>query len=127
MNDNDESQTEEPEDKTAKAPFEDFADSLRDAVKTGGKDARNAVEENLPKAKENFEKGVHDVAYALSYVAAFGTALIREIAPEPLTEGVREGKEAGRRAADEVVRNRKEREARESKFTPDDDPGSVPV
>src|SRR5690606_25767174 len=105
MNDNEESQTEDSNEKPPKPPFGDFAESLRDALKTGSEDARKAVEENLPKAKEGLEKGIHDVAYAVSYVAAFGTALAREFAPEPLTEGVREGKEAGRRAADEVVRN----------------------
>lgn len=128
MNDNEESQAEDNnKENPPKPPFEEFSQSIRDALKTGGEDARKAVEENMPKAKESFEKGIHDVAYAVAYVASFGTALAREFAPDPLTEGVREGKEAGRRAADEVVRNRKEREERESRFDSDDDAEPVMV
>lgn len=126
MNDHEDSQNEKSDSERGQKQFDDFARSVRDAVKNGGKDARDAVEKHIPKAREDFSKGVHDIAYAFSYAATFGTALLREFAPEPLTDGVREGKEAGQRAADEVVRNRKEREARESKFTPGDD-DSEPV
>lgn len=132
MNDQEDPNTEDPNaEEPKKGPtdpnFDDFAESVRNAFRTGGKDAREAVDNYLPKAKEEFGKGIHDVAYAVSYAAAFGTALLREIAPEPLTDGVREGKEAGQRAADEVIRNRKEREERGETYTPEDDPGPVAV
>jgi len=127
MNDQEDSNTEEPKQDSTNPQFDDFAESVRNAFRTGGKDAREAVEKNIPKAKEECVKGIHDVAYAVSYAATFGTALLREIAPEPLTAGVREGKEAGQRAADEVIRNRQERESRSGKFTPDDDPNPVAV
>ena len=127
MNDQEDSNAEEPGKDSPEPNFDEFAESVRNAFRTGGKDAREAVDNYLPKAKKEFDKGIRDIAYAVSYAAAFGTALLREIAPEPLTDVVREGKEAGKRAADEVIRNRKERETRSEAFTPEDDSGPVVV
>ncbi|MEX2578207.1 MAG: hypothetical protein WD342_04050 [Verrucomicrobiales bacterium] len=103
-----------------------LARAVREAFRNGSEDARKAFEENMPKAKEDFAKGVHDVAYAVAYAASFSAALLKEVAPEPLADGVREGREAGERAARKVAR---ERRGEETGGTPDcsDDSGPVPV
>jgi hypothetical protein len=102
-------------------PFQNFSRSLRDALQNGGNDARRMFDEEFPKAKEEFAKGVHDVAYAVAYAAAFGGALLREITPEPLKNGVREGTASGQRAAEEVLRQRREKAEREANTSLFDD------
>tara|TARA_R110000850_G_scaffold62777_16_gene142532 strand:+ start:2344 stop:2763 length:420 start_codon:yes stop_codon:yes gene_type:complete len=94
---------------TEPGPFDDFAKSLQDAVKTGRTDARKAFEKAMPRAKEDLSRGAHDLAYAVAYATAFGTALIKEITPDNLSEGFKEGTDAGKRAAEEVIRTRREK------------------
>jgi hypothetical protein len=52
------------------------------------------------------------VAYAVGYAATFGAALLREATPDSLREGLRNGAASGRKAADEVMRQRRERAER---------------
>lgn len=91
----------------------DFTESVEDAFKTGAEDAKEAFEKAIPKAKEDIAKGVHDLAYAVSYAAIFGTELLKEITPENILDGLRDGSNAGRKAAEEVVRERKEKAERD--------------
>lgn len=127
---NEESTTENPQsessNRTSGPDFDGFAKSVQDAVETGKKDAKKLFDENLPKVKEEVSKGVHDVAYALAYASAFTGALIREVAPDNLVDGLRDGASAGQRAAEEVVRNRREKSASEPEAS-DNEVGSVPV
>lgn len=99
--------------KSSREAFEDLGQSIRDAFKSGSRDARKTVEEALPKVKSEFSRGVHDLAYAVAYATSFGAALVDEITPDNVKEGFREGSQAGKRAAEDVVRNQKERAARE--------------
>ena len=124
------------EDKAADAArkVDDFAKSVEDALRNGARDARKAFDTALPKAKEDLNKGVHDLAYALAYATAFGGALLKEVTPDVLSEGLREGMAAGQKAASDVIRERKERSERkareaEAPDSPDsDEPGpSEPV
>lgn len=110
--------------------FDGFTKAVEDAVKNGRNDAKKLFEEALPKAKEDLSKGVHDLAYALAYATVFTGTMIREVAPESLVEGLREGTSAGRRAAEESVRQRRERQEREATNPTGDagnEVGSVPV
>lgn len=109
--------------------FSRFTESLRDTARTGADDAKRVFDEAFPKAKEEFTKGAHDVAYGISYAASFGAALLSEILSDNLRDGFSEGGRAGRRAAEEVVRQREERSQRESEPTPDsaDEAGSGPA
>ncbi len=100
--------------KTTQQRLDELSETLTEAIKKGGRDARRAFDEGFPKAKQDFVKGIHDVAYALAYAAAFGAGIAREITPDALREGLREGAASGRRAADEAIRQRRERAARES-------------
>lgn len=108
----------------------DFTKTVEDAFRSGAEDAKKAFEKAIPKAKDDISKGVHDVAYAVSYAAIFGTELLKEFTPDNILDGLREGSNAGRRAAEEIVRERKEKAEREQRAGESDDasPGdSEPV
>lgn len=99
-------------------PIQDVASTIRHAFENGGRDARRVFDEPLPKAKADFAKGLHDVAYSLAYATAFGGALLREMTPDHLKEGIRDGARTGQRAAEEMMRQRRERAEREARETP---------
>jgi len=106
-------------------PFEDFGKSVQDAFRTGGEDARKAFEKAIPKAKEDLAQGVHDVAYAVAYASAFGAALLKELTPDTLCDGFKEGTDAGRKAAETIIRDRKARTERRKAEADSTDPGDV--
>lgn len=100
--------------KTTQQRLDELSETLTEAIKKGGRDARRAFDEGLPKAKQEFVKGLHDVAYTLAYAAAFGAGIVREITPDALREGLRDGAASGRRAAEEAIRRQRERAEREA-------------
>ena len=100
---------------TRRDPIQDVASTIRNAFENGGRDARRVFDETLPKAKADFAKGLHDVAYTLAYATAFGGALLREMTPDHLKEGIRDGARTGQRAAEEMMRQRRERAEREAR------------
>ena len=94
--------------------LDDLSRTLTEALRNGGRDARRAVEDGFPKVKSEFAQGLHEAAYAVAYAATFGAALVREVTPDSLRNGFREGATSGRRAAEEVMRQRREKAARET-------------
>lgn len=110
--------------RSANDPNEQFQDLKRkavDAFQSGTSDAREAVQNTFPKAREDFAKGVGDASYAIGYALSFGSTLIREMSPQSVTEGFERGTRAGSRAAEEVIAQRKTRS------TPDDDAQGPPA
>lgn len=135
---NDDSQTpppiNEPSDEDSEAekvsedtsrPFEDFGKSVQNAFRTGSEDARKAFEEAIPKAKEDLAQGVHEVAYAVAYASAFGSSLLKELTPDTLCDGFKEGTDAGRKAAETIIRDRKDRAERRKAAGESSDPGDA--
>lgn len=94
---------------TTQEKLDDLSRVLTEAIRKGGRDAGRAVSEGLPKVKAEFAQGLYEVAYALGYAATFGASVVREATPESLSKGFREGSASGRRAADEAMRQRRER------------------
>jgi len=88
--------------------FADIAKTFQDTLKSGSEDAQKAFKKATPKAT----KAVHDLAYGIAYATAFGSALLKGIAPDNITTGFKKGSESGQRAANEVVKRRKERQSR---------------
>ncbi len=117
---NDDSNTPPPQDpsssedtshstESSEHPFEDFSKSIHDAFRTGSEDARKAFDKAIPQARKDLAQGVHDITYAFAYASSFGAALVKEITPDTVSDGFREGSAAGKQAADEVIRKRRER------------------
>jgi hypothetical protein len=104
-----------PSPKTTQEKLDELSNTLTEAILKGGRDAKRAFDEGMPKVKGEFAKGLHDVAYAVGYAATFGAALLREATPDSLREGLRNGAASGRKAADEVMRQRREKAEREAK------------
>ena len=102
-------------------PFAHFSESVRKAFQNGGRDARRAFDEALPKAKDDLARGINDLAYALAYVTAFGGALAREITPDTMKDSLRDGTSSGKRSAEEMIRQRREKAERTARETPTTD------
>jgi hypothetical protein len=101
--------------KSMQEKLDELSETLTEAILKGGCDAKRAFEDGMPKVKSEFAKGLHDVAYAVGYAAIFGATLMREATPDALREGLRNGAASGRKAADEVMRQRREKAEREEK------------
>lgn len=104
----------EPAPKTTQEKLDELSNTLTEAILKGGRDAKRAFDNGMPKVKSEFAKGLHDVAYAVGYAATFGAAIVREATPDALRDGLRAGAASGRRAADEVMRQRREKAEREA-------------
>ncbi len=94
-----------PDDQLAKLLA--MKEKASNAFKSGTSDAREAFEKKFPKAREDIEKGINDLSYAIGYAISFGSTLAREFSPDNVTDGFDRGSRAGARAAEEVVRHRK--------------------
>ncbi len=118
--DNGETTSSEPNGPTSEKTesFDDISKAVKDAFKSGSEDARKAFDKAVPRAKDDIARGVHDIAYAIAYATAFGGELLKEFTPENVTSGFSQGSEAGRRAAGEVIAQRRAREA-EQQETPE--------
>lgn len=112
---------------TVREAIEDLTRSLRNVLNTGSREVRRSLEEALPKSKEDLAKGIHDIAYALAYTAAFGNTLAGEITPDNVKEGFREGARSGQSAAEKMLRQRREKAEREKRENPPSEstPGTV--
>ncbi len=112
----------------AKEAFDDLGEAVKRAWEAGSRDARRAAREALPKARKEFERGIHDFAWGLAYLASFGAGLAREIVPDSVGEGWEKGSEAGSRAArDFAERQRREKETGASGEEPPAEPDTTPV
>ena len=115
-----------PEGETRQA-FDDLGDAFRRAWKAGTSDAKRTAKDAIPKAKEEFTKGIHDLAWGAAYLASFGVTLAREIAPDCVDRGWAEGSEAGRKAAENFAeRSREKTEAAKKADDASPDSGSDP-
>jgi len=88
---------------TESRPCDDLGSAFRNAVDDGVNDAKSAAKEAIPKVKEDFAKGVHDIAYGVSYALSFGATLAKEFTPDIVANGFTEGNNAGKKAATEFA------------------------
>ena len=111
-------------------PYRDLGEAVKKAFRAGTDDARKAAKDAIPKAGDEFTRGIHDIAYGLAYLASFGVAIARELTPGPMTDGFSEGTEAGRRAAEKMMEKRRKPAETATDEPPTEDPidsGAVPV
>lgn len=108
--------------------MEDIGDAVRRAWNAGTRDAKQTARDAMPKAREGFTRGLHDLAWGVAYLASFGVGLAREITPEAVEEGWRAGAKAGKRAAEGYAeKQRRQKETGVSDEEPPVAPESGPV
>ena len=92
-------------------------ESIRSAILQGAEDARRAAEEAIPKVKAAASAATYLTVYGLAYAAVFHWTVAMQLTPDSVKEGCRDGANAGRDAAQELMRNLKRRQA-EATSTP---------
>ncbi len=75
-------------------------DLLSSAVQKGREHATKSARDLKPRIAGATRKAAYNSAYALAYGVCFGAAVAKAVFPRVLKDGVSEGADAGRRAAD---------------------------
>jgi hypothetical protein len=78
-------------------------DSLCAAVRDGASQAKHAAEKAAPKVKAAMSDALYWLGFGVSYGSVFSAVLVKELAPEALKTGGRDGAEAGAKAASDFM------------------------
>jgi hypothetical protein len=93
-----------PEDQLAKILA--LKEKATQAFKSKTSEAREAFDKQFPGARDDLEKGLNHLTYALGYAISFGSTLAKEFSPENVTESFEKGSHAGEKAAEEFIQRR---------------------
>jgi hypothetical protein len=96
--------------------------SLRAAVNEGSHRAKAAAEKAIPKVKAAVSDATYWLGYGLSFATVFSYTVIKELAPEVLKRGWRDGAQAGQRAAEDLASEFGVPEAHEPSLSPGPEP-----
>ena len=77
--------------------------SLRSAVNEGSHGAKAAAEKAIPKVKAAVSDATYWLGYGVSFATVFSYTVIKELAPEALKRGCRDGAAAGQRTAEDLA------------------------
>jgi hypothetical protein len=77
--------------------------SLCAAVNEGSQRAKAAAEKAIPKVKAAVSDATYWLGYGVSFATVFSYTVIKELAPEVLKRGWRDGAQAGQRAAQDLA------------------------
>ena len=77
--------------------------SLRAAVNEGSHRAKAAAEKAIPKVKAAVSDATYWLGYGVSFATVFSYTVIKELAPEVLKRGCRDGAQAGQRTAEDLA------------------------
>ncbi len=83
-------------------------ESFRSAFRQGAEDARDAAERAIPHIKSAAADATYWMAYGVSFAAVFQWTVIRNLAPESLKSGCRDGVKAGKESADQWIEKLKQ-------------------
>ncbi|MBI4662553.1 MAG: hypothetical protein HY735_27380 [Verrucomicrobia bacterium] len=97
-------------------------ESVCDAIDKGAEDARRAAEKALPKLKRALSGAVYWVGYGVGFAAVFQWTLAKNLAPERMKSGCRDGVVAGREAAEKCVDKLRQRDQTASDSSPAEAP-----
>ena len=78
-------------------------DSLSSAINEGTRQAKAAAEKAVPKIKAAVRDATYWLGYGGSFATVFSYTLVKELAPEVLKAGCRDGAQAGHRAAQDMA------------------------
>lgn len=95
-------------------------DSASSAFREGAEDAKRAAKEAIPKLKSAAADAVYWAGYGVAYAAVFQWTVAKQLTPESLKAGWRDGVKAGRTAAENWMDNLKQR-----KVDPTADPSAA--
>ena len=90
---------------------------LCSAINEGAQRAKAAAEKAIPKVKAAVSDATYWLGYGVSFATVFSYTVVKELAPEVLKAGCRDGAQAGRKTAEDL--------ASKSKAKPDA-PGVTP-
>lgn len=114
---------------TSQSGHRSATNCLRDAIsrawECGSTDARRTAQESIPKARAAATEFAVDLAYGLSFGAAFAATVLDQLGAKDAVHSSEQGGEAGRKAAQEILRRFRHRPS-----TPppgDPDPGAHPA
>ena len=77
--------------------------SMCAAVNEGSHRAKAAAEKAVPKVKAAVSDATYWLGYGVSFAAVFSYTVIKELAPEVLKRGFRDGAQAGQRTAEDLA------------------------
>jgi hypothetical protein len=81
------------------SPFE----TLRSALNEGAHRAKDAAEKAIPKVKAAVSDATYWLGYGVSFAAVFSYIVIKELAPEVMKGGCRDGAQAGQKTAEDLA------------------------
>ena len=98
---------------------------LCSAVNAGAQRAKAAAEKAIPKVKAAASGATYWLGYGMSFATVFSYTIVKELAPEVLKAGWRDGAQAGRRTAEEFAsKSEAQPEAHGSTPSPGTDPSA---
>ena len=103
-------------------------DRLSSAVNDGANQARAAAEKAIPKVKAVVSGASYWLGYGVSFASVFSYTVAKDLAPESLKTGCKDGAEAGRKTASDLsAKLHAQSGATEASAPPDTDPSGPAV
>lgn len=91
-------------------PRNGVLDSLCSAVRKGAEEARDAAAKAMPKVKSAAADTAYWITYGVSFAVVFHWTVAKQLAPEPVRSGFRDGIAAGKETANKWVEKLRPRE-----------------
>lgn len=93
-------------------PGRGVLESLCSAVNEGAEQAKAAAENAIPKVKAALSEATYWLGFGATFASVFSYTVIKELAPEILKAGLRDGAQAGKRSGERwASRSRTQTEA----------------
>ena len=84
-------------------------DSIFCAMREAADDAKSAAGKAIPKVKSAASDAAYWITYGASFAAVFQWTVAKNLAPQSLKKGYRDGAKAGRESAEAWIEKRKQR------------------
>ena len=114
-------ETPPPPPSASKRAFEDLKDAARRAWEETVREAKQRADGAAPKLKEELKRAANELIYDLSYATQFTSTLAKNAVPDVTATASQNGAAAGKEAAEEYLRKRKE-----GKTAPPEEPVDPP-
>ena len=103
-------------------------DRLSSAINDGASQAKAAAEKAIPKVKAALSGASYWLGYGVSFASVFSYTVAKDLAPESLKAGCKDGAQAGRKTASDLsAKLHAQSGATEASAPPDTDPSGPAV